>query len=44
MRLFIYLFLALAGQATAANTLDIYSIDTEGGQSTLLVSPWVRVS
>jgi len=29
----------LAGQATDGKTLDIYYIDTEGGQSTLFVSP-----
>src|SRR6266851_515793 len=30
---------ALAATAQAAKTLDIYFIDVEGGQSTLLVSP-----
>jgi competence protein ComEC len=29
----------LAGGARAANTLDVYFIDTEGGQATLLVAP-----
>ena len=31
--------LALAVSASAANTLDIYFIDVEGGQSTLIVTP-----
>src|SRR5262245_9343949 len=31
--------LALAVGASAANTLDIYFIDVEGGQSTLIVTP-----
>jgi glyoxylase-like metal-dependent hydrolase (beta-lactamase superfamily II) len=33
------LLLLAAGAAGAAKTLDIYFIDTEGGQATLLVSP-----
>ena len=33
------LFAALAVTAHAAKTLDIYFIDTEGGQSTLIVAP-----
>jgi beta-lactamase superfamily II metal-dependent hydrolase len=36
---FALLLLLAAGAARAANTLDIYFIDTEGGQATLLVSP-----
>ena len=36
---FALLLLLAAGAAGAANTLDIYFIDTEGGQATLLVSP-----
>jgi competence protein ComEC len=32
-------FLFLAGAAQAAKTLDIYFIDVEGGQSTLIVTP-----
>jgi competence protein ComEC len=34
----VFLFLA-SGPAPAAQTLDVYFIDTEGGQSTLFVSP-----
>src|SRR4029077_7797937 len=33
------LFAAFAGFAQAAKTLDIYFIDTEGGQATLVVAP-----
>jgi len=33
------LFAAFAGLAQAAKTLDIYFIDTEGGQATLVVAP-----
>lgn len=33
------LFLAAAGAVHAAKTLDLYFIDTEGGQATLVVSP-----
>jgi beta-lactamase superfamily II metal-dependent hydrolase len=33
------LVVALAGLLAAAKTLDIYSIDVEGGQSTLIVTP-----
>jgi competence protein ComEC len=36
---FLTVFFALAGAMHAAKTLDIYFIDTEGGQSTLVVSP-----
>jgi len=39
MRVLIPVFLFLAGLANAAKTLDIYSIDTEGGQATLLIAP-----
>jgi competence protein ComEC len=39
MRATVLLLLALASSAYAAKTLDIYFIDTEGGQSTLVVSP-----
>lgn len=35
----IALVIALAGGASAATTLDIYFIDVEGGQSTLIVTP-----
>src|SRR4051812_18138705 len=36
---FILFGVLLTGTANAAKTLDIYFIDVEGGQSTLLVSP-----
>src|SRR5271154_6221271 len=39
MRSLLPLMALLAGYAHAAKTLDIYFIDTEGGQSTLVVSP-----
>ncbi len=39
MRKLIALVLGLAGLAQAAKTLEIFSIDVEGGQSTLVVSP-----
>ena len=39
MRALIPWLVILAGPAHAAKTLDIYFIDTEGGQSTLVVSP-----
>ena len=39
MRAAILVLLALASSARAAKTLDIFFIDTEGGQSTLVVSP-----
>jgi beta-lactamase superfamily II metal-dependent hydrolase len=39
MRPLVPLVLFLAGSAYAAKTLDIYFIDVEGGQSTLIVSP-----
>src|SRR6266404_4150327 len=39
MRVLLALFLFLPGAAHAAKTLDIYFIDVEGGQSTLVVSP-----
>ncbi|MGD1098529.1 MAG: MBL fold metallo-hydrolase [Bryobacteraceae bacterium] len=39
MRRLIPLMVILAGYAHAAKTLDIYFIDVEGGQSTLVVSP-----
>ena len=35
----VLLWAALAAAAHAAKTFDIYFIDVEGGQSTLLVSP-----
>ena len=35
-----WLFVLLAAQAVqAAKTLDLYFIDTEGGQATLVVAP-----
>ena len=37
-RIFV-LLLALAGLATAADTLDIYFVDVEGGAATLMVTP-----
>src|SRR5580700_5816505 len=39
MRTIISVLLALAGAAQAAKPLEIYFIDVEGGQSTLIVSP-----
>lgn len=39
MRPLLSMLLLLAGFAQAAKTLDIYFIDVEGGQSTLLISP-----
>jgi competence protein ComEC len=39
MRTLLSLLLAASFPALAAKTLDIYFIDTEGGQSTLMVSP-----
>lgn len=39
MRVFLAIFFTLAGSVQAAKTLDIYFIDVEGGQSTLVVSP-----
>ena len=39
MRALIFLFLVLSGAAQAAKNLEIYFIDTEGGQSTLVASP-----
>jgi beta-lactamase superfamily II metal-dependent hydrolase len=39
MARFLILLLALSAAANAAKTLDIYFIDVEGGQSTLIVSP-----
>lgn len=39
MRLLIALLLLLSGAARAAKNLDIYFIDVEGGQATLVVSP-----
>jgi len=39
MRTLIFSFLLLSGAVQAAKTLDIYFIDVEGGQSTLIVSP-----
>jgi competence protein ComEC len=39
MARFLVLLLALSAAANAAKTLDIYFIDVEGGQSTLIVSP-----
>lgn len=39
MRVLIAFFLLLGGAAQAGKTLDIYFIDVEGGQSTLVVSP-----
>lgn len=39
MRALIFVLLVTAAAAQAAKTLDIYFIDTEGGQSTLVVSP-----
>src|SRR6185295_284391 len=38
MRVFLFLIF-LAGAANAAKTLDIYFVDVEGGQATLLASP-----
>src|ERR1700676_1187954 len=39
MRMLFACAVLLAGSANAAKTLDIYFIDVEGGQSTLVVSP-----
>src|SRR5487761_106603 len=39
MRFLVPLILLLAGAAHAARILEIYFIDTEGGQATLVVSP-----
>jgi competence protein ComEC len=39
MRVLFPLILALAGSVQAAKSLEIYFIDTEGGQSTLIVAP-----
>jgi competence protein ComEC len=35
----LYAFLAVASHSASANTLDIYFIDVEGGQATLVVTP-----
>ena len=35
----LFVLLAWAGYAQAAKTLDLYFIDTEGGQATLVVAP-----
>src|ERR1700681_3543048 len=39
MRLLALLLVLIPGFVQAAKTLDIYFVDTEGGQSTLVVSP-----
>lgn len=39
LRALLLIVLTAAALAGAGNTLDIYFIDTEGGQATLLVSP-----
>lgn len=39
MRTLVVLLLALSLRADAAKTLDIYFVDVEGGQATLIVSP-----